>query len=231
MLRDKKILIVEDEVLIAEHLKSIIVSFGYLRIEMAHTQKSAMTLISTMKPHIVLLDVRLDTGEEGIALGKKLYEEYKIPFIYVTAFSEKKIIERALTTHPSSFITKPFKPADIFAALNLVYINNPALSKSHIEFKYSSEFVRLATNEIKIIEREGNYIKLHCTSKSYLLRESIEWALDRLPEKNFLRVHRSFVVNLYHIEKRTSDYLYIDKFEIPVSRNIKIILHQKLSEL
>ncbi len=221
MLITKKILIIDDEVLIAEHLKSIIQSFGCLNIELAHTFKSAINALQIYKPDIVLLDIRLETKEEGIELGKIIFEEYKIPFIYVTAFSENSIMSNALNTHPSSFITKPYKPADIFAALNLIYINNPNLSKAYINFKYGNEFVKLATNTIQFVERDGNYINIHCSSKKYLIRNSIEWIVEQLPDDIFLRVHRSFVVNLRCITKHTSEHIYVQDVEIPISRSIK----------
>ncbi|MFY7965850.1 MAG: LytR/AlgR family response regulator transcription factor [Chitinophagaceae bacterium] len=231
MLTNKRILIIDDDVLIAEHLKSIIQSFGCSKIELAHTSKSAISMLQEFEPNIVLLDIRLEDKEEGITIGKKINEEFHIPFIYITAFSDNSIIKNALTTHPSSFITKPYKTADIFAALNLIYINNPDLNKAHISFKYGNEHIKLATTEIHLIEREGNYISIHCASKKYLLRNSIEWIVEQLPENIFVRVHRSFVVNIKLINKHTTEFVYVDNLQIPISRKTKTILMEKIASI
>lgn len=231
MITKIKILIVDDEVLIAEHLKSVMQTFGCSNFAMAHSPHTALDLLKSYKPDIVFLDIRLYKNQEGIEIGERINQEFKIPFIYITAFSDSSIIKTALHTHPASFITKPYKAADIFAALSLVYINNPNLSKSYINFKYGNEYIKFPTHEIQLIERQGNYIKIHCATKKYLLRNSIEWMADKLPDDIFFRVHRSFLVNLRCIDKHTTEHISIHNIEIPISRRLKDALIEKIATL
>lgn len=153
MLSTKKILIIDDEVLIAEHLKSIILSFDCKQIQLASNVKDALQMIDFFKPDLILLDIRLEKKFEGIDFALHLNEVYKIPFIYITAFSDKQTLSRALQTHPAAFITKPFRVPDIYAALSLVFINNPIANNDFIQFKYLKEHIKLATKNISFIER------------------------------------------------------------------------------
>lgn len=230
MTNDKKIVIVEDEVLIAEHLKSILVSFGYTQVWLVHSLKNVLEAFEKIKPDLVLLDIRIESETEGLNLGKKLNDEFKTPFIYITAFSEKSILGKALNTFPASIITKPFKQADIFSAVNLVFINQNS-KKSYINFKNGTEFIKLNVNDILFVERNGNYINIQCLGKHFLLRNSLEWIVEKLPKDVFFRIHRSYLVNLRKITKHTSECIYINQIEIPISRNIKKDFFEKMDSI
>lgn len=79
--------------------------------------------------------------------------------------------------------------------------------------------------------REGNYITIHCDGKKYLLRYSLEWILEKLPQNIFTRVHRSFVVNLRLVTKYTPQYLFIENNQIPISRLYKKDVQEKMYNL
>ncbi len=231
MLKDKSVLIVEDELLIATHLKTIIASFECKKIELAHTKKTAIAAFENFKPDLIILDINLENKNDGVELAAYINQTTKVPFIFVTAYSDMQTLTKALTQHPAAYITKPFKQTDVLAAIQLVFINNPNLNKVYINFKYGSEFVRLATSEIHLVKREGNYIKIYSATKKYLLRNSIDWVLDKLPEDIFLRVNRSIVINLFCIDKHTSEYVSVQNIQIPISRKIKHRLLEKIATL
>lgn len=110
-----KILIIEDEVMIAEILKDYLVSFGYTQIEMAHDKATGLQLLEQFKPNLVLLDIRMEREKVGLEIGNWINTKYRIPFMYITAHSDKQMISEIMETQPAGYINKPVKKADLLA--------------------------------------------------------------------------------------------------------------------
>lgn len=214
-----KILVVDDEVLIAEFLKDILVSLGFNAIQLAHNMQETFVAIEQFRPELLLLDIRMERELEGIEIARKVNELYKIPFVFITAHSDAKIIEQALDTNPSGYITKPFKEMDVYAAVNLAIKNKALQQEKTFSFKDGYDTIKLPINEILFAKSEGNYIDLFTNKKIYTLRNSLDWLLENLPENEFKKTHRSYVVNVKKIEKISSKSVFINNTEIPVSRN------------
>ena len=89
-----------------------------------------------------------------------------------------------------------------------------------IFFKHKSALEKVNVDEIVLIEAKKNYIKFWLTEKNYVVRSTLQAALSQLPEKQFLRVHRSWVVSVNYIGKIKRESLFLIDFEteIPVSR-------------
>ena len=113
---DYKILIVEDEYIIANDLEIILHSAGYPVIGIAKSVSKAKALIEEERPDMVLLDIYLKGGETGIELAKEL-EQSNIPFIYTSANDNQSVLESVKDTKPSGYIVKPFRKKDILSAL------------------------------------------------------------------------------------------------------------------
>jgi DNA-binding LytR/AlgR family response regulator len=218
-LLQSKILIVDDEIFLAEYLFDILKKLGFFDIRMSHSISQSIKLIEQNKPDVILLDIRMENDLDGIELANQINEKYKIPFIYITAHSDKAILAKAMKTIPSGYITKPFKPIDIFAALNLTLYRLSIEEDNFFIFKDGQNNVKINPKCILYAQSEGNYIDIHCTDKKYSLRNSLEWLLEQLPSNQFMRVHRSFVINLNEVEKINAQTLTLKGIEIPVSRN------------
>jgi signal transduction histidine kinase len=122
----KKILIVEDSLVINRHLSVCLVSAGYA-VEVAFKLDEAKKLLQKSSFDLVLLDVMLGQEEDGIQLGDEISKNYDYPIIYLTGLSDKATLERAKTTKPYGFIVKPFKENELLAGLEV------ALHKSEFE--------------------------------------------------------------------------------------------------
>jgi DNA-binding NarL/FixJ family response regulator len=109
------ILIVEDEVKIAEDLIDTCRSFGYELLEPSFGLGDAMNKLQTMKVDLLLLDMNLDSNLNGIEFADYVNKEFNIPFIYLSSFSDPEIFSHAKDTRPLACITKPFKKTDIFS--------------------------------------------------------------------------------------------------------------------
>ncbi len=214
------ILIVDDEVLIAEFLKDILLEFGFHNIRLAHNTLQAFIEIEKNKPDLILLDIRMNTKTEGISIAEKINESSHIPFIFITAHSDTTIVEKALATNPQGYITKPFKNADVYAAIQLALKNtNKKSATTLLVFKNHHTQCSIPTSSILYAKSEGNYLELVTESRTFSIRYSLNWLIENLPDADFKKVHRSFVVNIKKVTQTNSKSLWIGSIEIPISRN------------
>ena len=102
-----KILICEDELLIAENIKNYCLDLNYEVVGLAPNVEKAKELLSLLLPEIVLLDINLEGNKEGIELAQHINENYKIPFIFISAYSDPETLYLAGNKFPSSYIVKP----------------------------------------------------------------------------------------------------------------------------
>ena len=112
-----KFLIVEDEVLISEHLKSILIGLNHQVTDICSSLKTAIESIHNFQPDIALLDIHMHGEDQGIAVAKHL-KKLQIPFIFITSFSDKKTIQSAIREHPKGYILKPFSTIEIQEVIN-----------------------------------------------------------------------------------------------------------------
>lgn len=119
----RKILVVEDEVLIAMQIKSILEDQGYDVVINIYSVEAAIQHIEAETPLLVLIDINLNKNKDGIDLGRFLLEIDNIPYIYITSYSNKTTLDRVNETRPDGYIVKPFKPSDLVATISVV-LNN-----------------------------------------------------------------------------------------------------------
>ncbi|WP_298145443.1 response regulator [Flavobacterium sp.] len=213
---DAKILIVEDQRIIAEHLKGILEDLSFSRIRFANDKSSAFQAIESFEPDLILLDIRMKEDLDGIEIARKIHDEWQIPFIFVTAQSDTEILRNALQCKPEAYITKPFKETDILAAVSIALKNTR--EDSFISIKEGYKEVKVYLNSILYVESDKNYIDIYCRSNKYTLRNSLEWFLQQVNSPRFTRVHRSFIVNKEMVTKSSRNTLFISDREIPISR-------------
>lgn len=116
----KKILIVEDEFIVANNLRLILTEAGYVINGIAVSAREAQENIQQNKPDLVLLDIRLKGKLSGIDIARKLRAD-NIPFIYLSANANQAILEEAKTTEPYGFLVKPFRKKDLLVTLEIAW--------------------------------------------------------------------------------------------------------------
>ncbi|TDQ12118.1 sigma 54-interacting transcriptional regulator [Pedobacter metabolipauper] len=123
-----RILIVEDEFIVANDLSMILEKAGYSVCDIASSVAEARTIIAKQKPQLVLLDIHLEGTLTGIDLAKELLED-NIAFVYLSANSNQKILELAKNTQPYGFLVKPFREKDVLVSLEIAqYLHNQNLA-------------------------------------------------------------------------------------------------------
>ncbi len=113
------IIIVEDDEITALNLKLSLQKHGYKILAICDTATDAVQNIENYKPQIVIIDISLQEGNDGIILGRTISKNYPIPFIYLTSYSDDDIITEAITTEPYGYIVKPFDPSSLHATIQM----------------------------------------------------------------------------------------------------------------
>jgi CheY-like chemotaxis protein len=108
-----KILVVEDEAIIAMDIQSILRKIGFVQAEVVHSGEESIQKVAAGKPHLVLMDIKLKGDLDGIQAAHEIFFQYKIPVVYITAFGDEGTLKRANGTVRYGFITKPFEEADL----------------------------------------------------------------------------------------------------------------------
>ena len=221
LMEEKTILLVEDDFLNRRVSKKILAENGYRILEAKNT-KEALVILKTETISLAILDIHLGEGEEdGISLGSYIKDKYAVPFIYLTAYENPEIINRAVSTAPYSYLTKPFKNVDLLTSVEIAVRQTAHKTKykPHIIAKDGDYNIELPLDQISYIESEGNYLLLHTDRKTYKTRSTIKQVMEELPGNIFIQVHRAFVVNKNKIDKFNIKNLVVKDTIIPVSRN------------
>lgn len=120
MAEEIKILIVEDEIIVALDIQNAVESFGYTVTDIATDDNEVFQSIEQNQPDIVLMDINLENSRKnGIDLASYIKEHYLLPVIYLTAFCDDDTINKAVATNPVGFLTKPFKREELKSAILL----------------------------------------------------------------------------------------------------------------
>jgi DNA-binding LytR/AlgR family response regulator len=216
-----KILIVDDEVLIAYHIQKILKTSTFENSRMTHNKNNALLEIETFKPNLVLLDIRMEEDQTGIEIGKYLNENFaSIPFIYLTAHSDIVLMEQAFETNPFAYLTKPIKKADLFASVMLAYKANK-ITLDYFFIKDATGQVKVFYKELLFVKSENNYLEIHTFSKKYNIRMTLERFKIDFPFSDIIQTHRAYLINKTHIEKIEGNTLFIQGIQIPISRKYK----------
>lgn len=125
-----KILILEDEPVIAEDIAQILEKNEYTISSICYTKDEAIHELENNTPEMALLDIHLSKQYDGIDIANLIHEKYHIPFIFVTSYSDKQTLEKAKHTEPSSYIIKPFNEANICSAIEIAFFNFTQRNKS-----------------------------------------------------------------------------------------------------
>ncbi|HEY1797969.1 MAG TPA: response regulator [Stellaceae bacterium] len=111
------ILIVEDEALVATSIGDMLEELGFEVTGIAASGLEALALVAEQKPRLALIDIRLAGSVDGIELASQLREEYGIPAMFLSGVIGPEIAVRAQAAHPLGMMQKPFRPSEIFNAI------------------------------------------------------------------------------------------------------------------
>lgn len=232
MMEAIKVGIVEDEMVIALTIESFLEELGYQVCGPTNTYTEALKMIETEKPDLLLLDINLSGSKDGIDVAEKIETDYNLPFIFLTAFSDKHTVERAKGVNPGAYILKPFTKDELFTTIEIAFnsfnkrkqfASKPNdIAKDFAVFKDGQTFHKVFYKDIVYLESKGNYTLLNCiTQRQVLVRSPFTELLESLPARIFCRVHRSFAVNVDQVISIDALDVVMLQGKVPLSKGYR----------
>jgi two-component system response regulator LytT len=227
-----KILIIEDELIIAENMKEMLHELDYEVIGIASDTEEAYKILREKIPDIALIDIKLQHGEDGIELANSIKEEHDIPVVFISSFSDKETIERAKFVKPGGYIVKPFEKSDLYSSIEIALFNysemtfsdkkekdKGAIIKDSIFIRKDYMLIKIKFDELQWIKSDGNYLELYCLENKHLIRSTIKEFIKKLPGSMFIQIHKSYCINVNHISKIDHSSVWINKIQLPIGRS------------
>lgn len=223
-----KILIVEDEVLVAEEIATDLEDYGFAITDIAISSDECLNAINKNTPHVVLMDINIQGDHDGIATANVINETYNIPIVFLTANTDSETIKRALLSSPSAFISKPYSKKDLVVALEIAFnnYNNKLLNQTVSQVNNDSFFVKsgdyytkIDVSDINYLEADGSYTSIFTNNKKYTLASNLNHFQENFSNPIFVRVHRSYIVNIKKVEAFDKNSIILNSQAIPVSKS------------
>lgn len=212
------VLVIEDDFIIALDIKQILEKNGFSVISGINSFEQAIEIINEQKPNLVLLDVNLKQIKDGIDIGHFLLRFDKIPYIYITSYSDKITIERIKETRPYGYITKPFKDVDIITNINIV-LNN--FQHRNIDLSRKEDALANAVDDSPFI------IKLTINHINENIHNNIEIdklvKITRWKKHHFIRTFEKYIGQ--------TPYQYILKRKIEIAKTLLIETDIKIADI
>ena len=230
-----KIGIVEDELVIARTIMSTLDELGYSHCGPAINYTEAMEMLERSKPDLLLLDIQLSGKKDGIDVAQKLNELYQVPFIFLTAYSDAETIDRAKKVKPHAYIVKPFTKEELFVAIEIAFSNytgnrtgakpEQAVSYPTKDFMFVKDgyvFRKIFFNELLYLESDANYVTLYLKSqKKVMVRSTLNDFIEQLDQKTFIRIHRSYSVNINLVDDIFPTEVSVEGSKIPIGKSYR----------
>ncbi len=240
----KRILIVEDDMIIAANLSLQLSQLSYEITGIESRGEEAILHAQVNPPDIILMDINLRGALDGIETARKIRDYQDIPIIYLTANNDEATFNRAKDTRPRAFISKPFNRLDLQRTIALVAEQirsdsdgkkqdngEVAVLNDRVFIRHNGRMIKLLLEQILYIEADRNYCKLVTTSGEYLVVCTLKTIEGELDTSRFVRVHRSFMVNLAKLDVVADSHLEIARKTIPISKSYKEQLMARLHTL
>ena len=156
-----KILIVDDEVVVAEAIRRQLRSLGYLVVGVVASGTEAVQLAGEHRPDLILMDIKLKGPMDGIEAAGTIRSRYAIPVIYLTAFSDEETLERARTTLPLAYLIKPFVSSDLRAAVELALFRHRVSGMAEQRGRWLDTVVQSMGDAVMTVDRQGKVTMLN----------------------------------------------------------------------
>ena len=222
-----KILIVEDEVLVAEDTADDLKRDGFEVTDIAISADEALASIQDDLPHVILMDINIKGKLDGIELAEKINQDHTIPVIYLTSNTSSQFVNRAIETMPHAFLSKPYQYKDLVISIELAtkkFNENAISNKKEIDsiFVKDGEYhTKLPINEIQYIEADGSYCNVYSSEGKYTLSFNLNHFQNEVGSPKLMRVHRSYIVNVDRVSGFDKNTVLVGDKIIPVSNSHK----------
>jgi len=236
-----KILVVEDEVIIADNICDTLEDLGYQALEPVINYTEAIETIEKETPDIAILDIQLSGSKTGIDLAQIINREYNFPYIFLTSNSDSATVSEAKKVSPSAFLVKPFTKEELYSSIEIALFNftkkvgqindKNLIIKDALFIKDKGVYIKLLFNDITYLKSSHVYVDIVLKDGSVqVVRISLNDIISKLSEK-FIRVHRGYIINLDYLKQFDNTSLKINKEIIPIGKKYKESILEKINIL
>lgn len=245
-----KVLIVEDEAVIAQHLWLLLEDLGYEVVGRASKYSRAIELISSSEPDLVLLDIVLGGAKDGVDVAEHIRKEWPgLPFIFLTSHADPKTVERAKAAQPYGYLLKPFEREDLYASIEIAmgragglgietepeetfeFLSGDKVATDSIFIKDRHVYQKIRFSDIAFLKAEGNYVDINTTNRTLSVRSSLRSFMERIPEDLFFRIHRSYAVNLSKVDSINPNEIIVQGDPLPTTKEFRDALLDRLNTI
>ncbi|MCI4671064.1 MAG: response regulator [Bacteroidia bacterium] len=240
------ILIVEDEPLYADLLQIQVEEMGYEPSGIADNALDGMSLFHEKQPDLILMDINLADGGNGITLATKIQSIRPTPIIFITSLVDDDTFQKAAKTLPVAYLEKPVRVRKLQRTIELVVSrlglgnedNNKdwgkdLLIQDRFFVKVRNRLEKVEVKSIDYVEVENRYCSLFTDHRKYVVRMALQDLANKLPQHLFMQTHRSFMVNLEKVNSLDlgEGLLYVGEKGVPLGKTYKDSVMKRLNYL
>lgn len=185
----KNILVVEDEGLVANDIKRTLESVGYNVTNTVSTGEKALKEIEENLPDLILMDIVLEGGIDGIETARKVLDKYDIPIIYLTAYGDSETVRKAKDTKPLGYIVKPFQKEGLYSSIEVALYTHELKSKMMESERKYRNLVETVHGGMALVDEEENFIYVNegmCNILGYTKEELLEMNVKEIVRREHL---------------------------------------------
>jgi DNA-binding LytR/AlgR family response regulator len=231
-----KVLIVEDDPLIAEAISITLTKHSLEPVGICDTGEIAVKIFKDNAVDLVLMDIILGGKMDGIASAAIMQNHRLVPIIYLTDHIDKKKTERALKTFPANYLTKPYDDAKLILAIEMAFNNaqRPQGKRSQrapndiFVRTENQQFEKVAMRDVIYLEAARSYCYVVTDKNKYIMCSSMNQVQEQFENSDFIRVHRSYVVNSKRITKLAGNVIFLDKIQVDMGKEFRADLMNSL---
>ncbi|MGB0892419.1 MAG: response regulator transcription factor [Flavobacteriaceae bacterium] len=206
----KNILIVEDEVLIANQIEMFLEFNGYNSVGIAVDYTGAIELLEKKSVDLILLDIKINGSKNGIDLAKYINQKLGLPFLFLTSYND-----------PVGYINKPINDATLLTNIDLYFSSTKTRTEHIVPIQSGTKTYNINCTELQYIESEHVYINLFFTNHKQSIRISLTKFLEQLPNKELVKISRSIAINPNIIKQISKSKLKINDKIFKISDKYK----------
>jgi two-component system response regulator LytT len=244
------VLVVEDESIVSKDIQHSLKKLGYNVVGASATAEKAIELAKSENPDVVLMDIMLKGEMNGIEAANEIRKSCAIPVIFLTAYADESTLSKAKVTEPYGYILKPFKEIDLHTTIEMAIYkhsreqeivkqrdllfslveNKEANQQGYVFVKSNSKLVKLKNEDIYYIEALKDYVVIHTLETRYTIHSTMKDIDAKMGAELFIRVHRSFIVQLAKIATIEYPNLTLENIQksIPIGGSYREDLNKRI---
>lgn len=250
-MENPKILVVEDVNSIEIDVRNRLEEMGYEVQSIVLSAEKAYQEIENGSPDIVLMDLNLEGEKDGVNAAAEIIDNYEIPVLFLAGETNKEKLKRIESSKARGFLSKPFKETDLDINIRLSLQKNKGEQKTQkknnqlwnlktesisreqkfIFIRVDYKLKKINLEEILYIEALKDYVVIHTVKYNFTTHTTMKKMIETLPEDEFVRIHRSYIVRLDKIFSVKYPDLIIEekKDTLPIGGNYRKALFNHLN--